>query len=66
MEQLFGAVFAIMLTLGLFTLSIRMMNFNEGRNAFYYTVWWYMTCASVVSIMVALITTGAVVQRLLA
>lgn len=66
MEQLFGAVFAIMLTLGLFTLSIRMMNFNEGRNAFYYNVWWYMTGVSVLAIMVALITAGAVIQRLLA
>lgn len=66
MEQLFGAVFAILLTLGLFTLSVRMMNFNEGRDAFYYTVWWRMTCVSVVAIMVALITAGVVLQRLLA
>lgn len=63
MVQLFGAVFAIILTLGLSTLSVRMMKFNEGCNTFYYSTWWWMTALSALAVMIAFITTGVVLQR---
>lgn len=63
MAQLFGAVFAIILTLGLSTLSVRMMKFNEGRNTFYYNAWWWVTALSALAVMIALITTGVALQR---
>lgn len=64
MNQLIGPVFAVLLATALTVLSYRFVGYNEGKSEAWKAIWWWVTVIAAVALIVALITTGTVIQRI--
>lgn len=65
MSPLAGCVIAIILSISLMLLSAHYIKFNKTAGAgVWYAVWWWVAAIASLCTMVAVITTGTVIQRI--